>query len=478
MSLLHTCHTCARTRVTVVNARIKMAMESSFTPSSITKVPGINKEQWESRYHWLCRRKFIEDHKNMYPPERLVCLSMVWANMNFLSSNYSESIEHLVSYYPVPEKNELNRWLSAHSEIQEEEESRKKAREDEMKITSKRSIGVTDSGPVAKQPKIDPMKEPVGSKRHDSLSYNDITQQLSAIISVIKNKEGSTTSSVSLTQSLKNDEIFKNPRWKKLLKLLCCWCLCPKCFGGSSTNSVLCLNAICGKSKLTLEYEEKCVSSSESMTNVLVDGVCMSSVSGFSKDSRVLAAQLLMDEIQQHQNKIGFECPALGRRVVELDEIAKGQIKDERISEDNKGHQMLLKMGWSGDQGLGTHGQGNQDPVGATIVTKRDREGFGAADQSKLSKDVIKSMLHDFLASEETQLEFSPDLASEDRKTVHLLAEQYNLIHKSLGNGSGRFLVIIKKTGFNYQNEIVDTAGVGGPIRHGNESRYRLGKPY
>ena len=455
-------------------------MATSLTPShaqaasALADVPGIRKEQWESKYHWLCRRKFIEDHKNLYSPERVACLSMVWANISFLSSNYSQNVENLVSYYPVPEKNELNRWLSAHSEIQEEEESRMMAKEDEMKVKSKRSLGASSdpSVPKAKQPKTDDSHDP-------SLSYSDITEQLSAIISVIKNQDGSTGQQpMSLTQSMANDEIMRNPRWKKIIKFLSCWCLCSKCFGGDKTNSLSSLNVICCKSKLTLEYEEKSVTTDEITVDIFVDGVCMSSVTGLSKkDTKRSAAKWLMDEIQQHQNKINFECPAIGRRTIELDDIAKGKVEEEKIAEDNKGHQMLVKMGWSGDQGLGTHGQGRQDPVSASICTQRDREGLGAGgDQSKLSKEVIKSMLHDFLSSDEAQIEFSPNLANEDRKSIHLLAEQYNLVHISRGVGSGRFLVLIKKTGFNYQNEIVDS-GVG-PIKRGNVSNYRRGKPY
>lgn len=45
----------------------------------------------------------------------------------------------------------------------------------------------------------------------------------------------------------------------------------------------------------------------------------------------------------------------------------------EGIEESNKGHQMLMKMGWAGSgTGLGTHGQGIDAPISGGEV--RDRQ--------------------------------------------------------------------------------------------------------
>ncbi|XP_034972880.2 calcium homeostasis endoplasmic reticulum protein [Zootoca vivipara] len=56
-------------------------------------------------------------------------------------------------------------------------------------------------------------------------------------------------------------------------------------------------------------------------------------------------------------------------------------IPDSRLGEENKGHQMLVKMGWSGSGGLGAKEQGIQDPIkGGDIRDKWDQyKGVGVA---------------------------------------------------------------------------------------------------
>uniref|UniRef100_A0A4W3K0L2 Calcium homeostasis endoplasmic reticulum protein n=1 Tax=Callorhinchus milii TaxID=7868 RepID=A0A4W3K0L2_CALMI len=52
---------------------------------------------------------------------------------------------------------------------------------------------------------------------------------------------------------------------------------------------------------------------------------------------------------------------------------------DQRLGEENKGHQLLMKMGWSGSGGLGAKEQGIQDPIkGGEIRDKWDQyKGVG-----------------------------------------------------------------------------------------------------
>nr|XP_013811557.1 PREDICTED: calcium homeostasis endoplasmic reticulum protein [Apteryx mantelli mantelli] len=56
-------------------------------------------------------------------------------------------------------------------------------------------------------------------------------------------------------------------------------------------------------------------------------------------------------------------------------------IPESRLGEENKGHQMLVKMGWSGSGGLGAKEQGIQDPIkGGDIRDKWDQyKGVGVA---------------------------------------------------------------------------------------------------
>ncbi|XP_068448316.1 calcium homeostasis endoplasmic reticulum protein-like, partial [Clinocottus analis] len=54
---------------------------------------------------------------------------------------------------------------------------------------------------------------------------------------------------------------------------------------------------------------------------------------------------------------------------------------DNRLGEENKGHQLLMKMGWSGSGGLGAKEQGIQDPIkGGDVRDKWDQfKGVGVS---------------------------------------------------------------------------------------------------
>lgn len=52
---------------------------------------------WESDFQWKARSQFIETWKDHYPEDKLAALSMVWANMKFLSCRYPAKTEEIVS---------------------------------------------------------------------------------------------------------------------------------------------------------------------------------------------------------------------------------------------------------------------------------------------------------------------------------------------------------------------------------------------
>lgn len=73
-------------------------------------------------------------------------------------------------------------------------------------------------------------------------------------------------------------------------------------------------------------------------------------------------------------NKSPPPAPALGVPPPKL-------VTDSRLGEENKGHQLLMKMGWSGSGGLGAKEQGIQDPIkGGDIRDKWDQyKGVGVS---------------------------------------------------------------------------------------------------
>lgn len=59
--------------------------------------------------------------------------------------------------------------------------------------------------------------------------------------------------------------------------------------------------------------------------------------------------------------------------------VGDGPIVEQKLGEDNVGHQLLKKMGWEGT-GLGTKQQGIQEPIkGGEVRDKQNKyKGIGA----------------------------------------------------------------------------------------------------
>ena len=450
-------------------------------------LPGLKQAAWESRYHWLCRRKFIEDHRNMYTPERVICLSMVWSNINFMGCKYSDKLEDRVSYYPVPDQSELDRWLDVHKDIREEEK-------EEVKITMKRTLGSSDTIEIpAKIQKIeksitdasrshDQGSSDTSQESCDSIPFEDLTHHLDALISTIRKKQdqdsvpnqpGSSPSSQLHSQTNTNNsnvhDFIQNPRRIRIIQQLGGLCMCEKCYGGNS-NPLCSLDVLCSRIAHTIVYDFDSESTpNQFVCKVFIDGTLTSRGNGSQKkEAKRDAAHSIIQEVNEYQQNHPIPCPSLGRKVVELKELSESMQKVPKISEDNKGHQMLRKMGWSSKEGLGVGGQGRKEPVVAYVNEEGTRGGFGSKGHSGIFSQNIRTKLQEFLMSDDTQLEFSSDLSSEDRKLIHLLSEQYHLQHKSHGTGKNRSLIIQKKVGRNYDDAVLGT-GVG-PGRYRNQS--------
>ena len=170
---------------------------SNYPPSFTSEqlLPGLVQAPFESKYHWLCRRKFIEDHKTRYSLERAISLSMTWSNINFLGCKYSDRITELVSYYPVPEENEITRWLDAHPDILQERHC------SSIKISGKRTL--RESSPQAtaeldhfspppplKQPKTEGPSVSRDVLHHEQSTKSELTEQVDSFIAMIRQKEG------------------------------------------------------------------------------------------------------------------------------------------------------------------------------------------------------------------------------------------------------------------------------------------------
>eukprot|EP00058_Branchiostoma_floridae_P012763 XP_002598251.1 hypothetical protein BRAFLDRAFT_69582 [Branchiostoma floridae] len=76
------------------------------------------RDQWESPVQWDARKKFILHNWDQHPEDQLVCLSNVWANMEFLGCRYNPVVEQRVKEMatgmPEFQKPELPQNTEAH----------------------------------------------------------------------------------------------------------------------------------------------------------------------------------------------------------------------------------------------------------------------------------------------------------------------------------------------------------------------------
>lgn len=125
----------------------------------------------------------------------------------------------------------------------------------------------------------------------------------------------------------------------------------------------------------------------------------------------------------------------------------------DALKPNNKGYKLLLKMGWDPAKGLGKSLQGLTEPVAVKLKDNvrlgRNKSGLGFAETNKEEAtfaDGAERKVREFANSTLTQLQFSKDLAKEDRALIHNLAKKYHLKSKSIGKGEERSLFLFKYT--------------------------------
>ena len=373
--------------------------------------------------------------------KRLVSLSMVWFNTKFMGCRYSRQTEELVSFYPIPDHDEIDRWLKVHQEIVEE-------KHEEVKTPVKRTATELEPPSVettpAKLPKLDPLppqNEPASEK---SLDYNDLTQHLDALISTLRRRSDGSSGGGKAAGNRNNNgnkDRGEPVARSAIVGRLSGHCICDTCY--PNLSPVCQLQVLCSRQKMSEKYEF-----SEDCQQILlyINEYCMiQQPCSAKKGAKTSIAQEMVNEVLAYQRSHTMPtCPAARNRTLSLDEVKQGgsATSDKKLTEDNKGHQMLLKMGWSGEGGLGSAGR--EDPIEMS-VRGRNRSGFGSTQELALHSKDVRSVLMTFIESEDTQLEFPSSLTAEERKMIHTLCEQYHLYHKSRNSGDERFLMVRKK---------------------------------
>ncbi|XP_033111414.1 uncharacterized protein LOC117112440 isoform X2 [Anneissia japonica] len=127
---------------------------------------------------------------------------------------------------------------------------------------------------------------------------------------------------------------------------------------------------------------------------------------------------------------------------INMESIKTGAAQNSKKITSGIGMQLMKKMGWSGEGGLGKKGQGIVEPVSVEERGRR-RDGFGAIAAASTDTNALKEMVKNFAVSgREDDLVFSSELTSEQRKILHNTSQKYNLKSISYGKGESRYLII------------------------------------
>lgn len=404
----------------------------------------------------------MEDHRDVHGLKKAIGLSMVWANISFLGCRYSSRVQAEVEYYPVPEENEIERWLKVHPDILEEDAAEGRGRQS---VLGRRPRLEEEAPPTSKQAKGNPPDE-----SGDLIPFETLTNQLGSFISMIRSKKEEQESTESEDKNSKN-LITKNwnqsnnhgntnnptpsnhgngsPTRSKddVIKLLARVCSCTTCCHDDRSISVL--NYMTGKTRLKLLFEFPEPQPFSPLSLYIGDSFMGNWSESSKKDMKSKAADDVLSEILTYREREGIIpiCPSSKQTLVDKSELERSN--QVRIDGGNKGHQLLMKMGWKGEGGLG---KGKADPI-TVIEPLKQKQGLGGP-SSSLSRNEIRSRLNKFLSNnDETMLRFPAGLSSEDRKLIHTLSGQYNLLHKSHGKDNERYTIVTKRIDYDSTNE-------------------------
>lgn len=134
------------------------------------------------------------------------------------------------------------------------------------------------------------------------------------------------------------------------------------------------------------------------------------------------------------------------------------------IPEDNKGRQLLMKMGWTGG-GVGAEGnKGREMPVAEELSKNQmiSRAGLGSVNSSeKEFRTNVMDTLESYTKSgKQEDLVFAAEFTKDERAYIHQQAQKLGLKTQSRGSGEGRYLTVSRRrSAFQLFNHLVEEGG-------------------
>lgn len=165
------------------------------------------------------------------------------------------------------------------------------------------------------------------------------------------------------------------------------------------------------------------------------------------KMAKQAAAESALDLLQKTQPTIFIAAnPGDLESAISRDEISRCKKNHDEIADTNIGNQLLRKMGWTGQGGLGKLGTGIATPLDVKESCYRAGLGVDVKDSNFISFGDAHDVIRNYAASKSLEeLTFSPELTNPERAIIHRLSKRYELKSRSYNQGDVRYLVVSRK---------------------------------
>ena len=394
--------------ITVLNVFIGFEKMASGPTLAVPLMP------WESRGVWESRISFIEDNLNKFGLDKVLALSMMWANMEFLGCRYPEETEALVRDYSLPKDREVH---SPEGNVYHIDVSH----------------NLPDATPM--DPGVDDPESVNGDEGQSEISGLDIL--------IKEAKQRSINSQSDNKEDKGNVEglaLLLEGHWvKQYLKT------------NASAHPVSLLHGICAKHELSVEFPIKTIirgSGTPSHQACLVvnnDIILKGEFHATKKEAKRSVAERVVNRLKEMANSSQI------RTKVKVETVHRQELHKPigpPHPDYGKGSELLQKMGWKKNEPLGKDPMVQCTTVPVIPVSSRTKGGLGFEDTAvKIDSGAIRRKLRQFMDSDQDVMEFPVSLTAQERRMVHEEAQHFGLVHKSFGTGSNKFIVVRKKTG-------------------------------
>ena len=433
----------------------------------------VKRHPWEARHEWEARLDFVEDRLEAFGLQKALNLSMVWANIHFLGCSYPPNTEAMVAGYRPRETGSPKRKRSSNDASGSS--SKYPRTENDNRVVADTVSALISS--VRREARV---VEEEGEGEWEGKKMDASDEGPAGGVEGAGEEEGEGEGEGEGSEG--NDVItVEVPAF--VPQIADKMCLCVECVGNvKREHPVTILDVVFNRYRtkyspsFTYEYVFSNVSNKFRCVLTVGGKPGTDTVLSCKKDAKRFVAEQFLLALRRYQLTHGEPpCPKkLNKGVViksshvERADLVDGGSSGSNIGggelaplpESNKGRQMLVRMGWKDDSGLGPQGKaGITEPIlcdemmAAGDYSAGSRHlGLGskaaataAGGDCKLSQASLKQKLHDFITSDLNELQFSSDLTKDERATIHSLCLQYGLLSRSHGKNESRTLVVSKK---------------------------------